>query len=117
MQLVLIGSNVKISILHLDFSCPDILGMSHDDKSLIVKTKLYPYAFLRLRTHGGCDQSAEDAYSSMAFDPTLTFVGGPCCPHSTLYILLGFLIMFSDCYLRHLILPTIPVPLNSFSVS
>jgi hypothetical protein len=29
--------------------------------------------------HGGCDQSAEDAYSSAAPDPTFAFVGGPCC--------------------------------------
>jgi hypothetical protein len=30
--------------------------------------------------HGGCDRSAEDAYSSVAPDPTFAFVGGPCCP-------------------------------------
>jgi hypothetical protein len=27
-----------------------------------------------------CDRSAEDAYSSMAPDPTFSFVGGPCYP-------------------------------------
>jgi hypothetical protein len=31
-------------------------------------------------THGGFDRSAEDAYSSWAPDPSLTFVGGLCCP-------------------------------------
>ena len=30
--------------------------------------------------HGGCDRSAEDAYSSAAPDPTFAFVEGPCCP-------------------------------------
>jgi hypothetical protein len=29
---------------------------------------------------GGCDWSAEDAYSSAAPDPTFAFAGGPCCP-------------------------------------
>jgi hypothetical protein len=29
-----------------------------------------------LRAHGGCDRSTEDAYSSMAPDPTFTVVGG-----------------------------------------
>jgi hypothetical protein len=32
------------------------------------------------KAHGGCDRSAEYAYSSMAPDPTFAFVGGPCCP-------------------------------------
>jgi hypothetical protein len=32
-----------------------------------------------LRAHGGCDRSAEDAYSSAAPDPTFAIVGGPCC--------------------------------------
>jgi hypothetical protein len=31
------------------------------------------------KAHGGCDRSAEDAYSSMAPDPTFIFFGGPCC--------------------------------------
>jgi hypothetical protein len=30
--------------------------------------------------HGGCDRSAEDAYSSTASDPTIAFVWGQCCP-------------------------------------
>jgi hypothetical protein len=30
--------------------------------------------------HGGCDRSAEDAYSFAAPDPTFAFVKGPCCP-------------------------------------
>jgi hypothetical protein len=37
---------------------------------------------------GGCDQSAEDAYSSMAPDPTFTFVGGLCCSTLDFYLLL-----------------------------
>ena len=38
-----------------------------------------PFTLFRLRAHGGCDRSAEDAYSSMAPDLTFAFVGGPCC--------------------------------------
>jgi hypothetical protein len=30
--------------------------------------------------HGGCDQSAEDVYSSSAYDPAFAFFGGPYCP-------------------------------------
>jgi hypothetical protein len=37
-------------------------------------------SYFRLRAHGRCDRSAEDAYSSAAPDPTFAFVGGPCCP-------------------------------------
>jgi hypothetical protein len=29
------------------------------------------------KAHGGCDRSAEDAYSSVDPDPTFAFVGGP----------------------------------------
>jgi hypothetical protein len=32
------------------------------------------------KAHGGCDRSAEDAYSPMATDPIFAFDGGPCCP-------------------------------------
>jgi hypothetical protein len=40
-----------------------------------------PYIELSfVRAQGGCDQSAETAYSSMEHDPTFTFVGGQCCP-------------------------------------
>jgi hypothetical protein len=39
----------------------------------------YRYTWFRLTAHGGCCQSAEDAYSSMAPDSTFIFVGGPCC--------------------------------------
>jgi hypothetical protein len=38
------------------------------------------YTQFRLRAHGGCDRSAEDAYSSTTSDPTFAFVGGPCSP-------------------------------------
>ena len=41
--------------------------------------------------HGGCDWSAEDAYSTMAPDPTFGIVGGPCCPTpDLLYVFLGY---------------------------
>jgi hypothetical protein len=41
--------------------------------------RVIPYIYFRPRTHGGCDRSVEDAYSSAAPDPTFAFVGGPCC--------------------------------------
>jgi hypothetical protein len=41
--------------------------------------------------HGGCDRSAEEAYSSAAPDPTFAFVGGPYCP--TLDFIFTFWIM------------------------
>ena len=62
----------------------------------------FDYIFLILtywdRAHCGCDRSAEDAYSSMAPDPTFAFVGGPCCP--TLDIVIAFWIMI---YVLHIV--------------
>jgi hypothetical protein len=43
--------------------------------------------------HGGCDRSAEDSYSSVAPDPTFTFIGGPCCP--TFEAVIAFWIMIT----------------------
>jgi hypothetical protein len=37
------------------------------------------YTLFRIRACGSYDRSAEDAYSSMASDPTLPFVGGLHC--------------------------------------
>jgi hypothetical protein len=48
---------------------------------------------IRLRAHGGCDRSAEDAYSSVEPDPTFAFVGGPCFP--TLEFVIVFWIMIT----------------------
>jgi hypothetical protein len=48
--------------------------------------------------HGGCDRSAEDAYSSMALDPTFAFVGGLWCP--TLDFVIAFWIMI---YVSHIV--------------
>jgi hypothetical protein len=48
------------------------------------------------RNHVLCylvNRSAEDAYSSAAPDPTLAFVGGPCCP--TLDFVIAFWIMIA----------------------
>jgi hypothetical protein len=42
--------------------------------------RVIPYTLFRLKVHGGYNRSAEDAYSSVAPDPTFAFVGGPCCP-------------------------------------
>jgi hypothetical protein len=48
--------------------------------SYLLWIRVIPYTWFRLRAHGGCDRSAEDAYSSQAPDPTFAFVGGPCWP-------------------------------------
>ena len=40
----------------------------------------------RLWAHGGCDRSAEDAYSSMAPDPTFALSEVRVALHSILYI-------------------------------
>jgi hypothetical protein len=39
--------------------------------------------------HSGCDRSAEDAYSSVAPDPTFAFVGVRIAAHSILYLPFG----------------------------
>jgi hypothetical protein len=51
------------------------------------------YSQFRLRAYGGCDRWAEDAYSSEVPDPTLSIVGGLCCP--TLDFVIAFLIMIT----------------------
>jgi hypothetical protein len=51
------------------------------------------YTYFRLRAHSGCDRSAEDAYSSVASDPTFAFVEGPCFP--TLDFVTAFWIMIA----------------------
>jgi hypothetical protein len=38
-----------------------------------------PVYLISTKPYGGCDQSAENVYSSVAPDPNFTFVGGPCC--------------------------------------
>ena len=53
----------------------------------------------RLWAHGGCDRSAEDAYSSMAPDPAFAFVGGPCCPTlDFVYMFFGTMITFNTLF-------------------
>jgi hypothetical protein len=47
--------------------------------SILALTTGNPVYLISTKAHGGCDRSAEDAYSSMALDPTFAFVGGPCC--------------------------------------
>ena len=72
--------------------------------------RVTPFTLFRLRAHGWCDRSAEDAYSSMASDPAFAFVGGPCCPtHELVY-------MFWDYdYVNTLF--TSPIYIDHFSVS
>jgi hypothetical protein len=48
--------------------------------------RVIPYTWFRLRAHGGCDRSAEDAYSSMAPDPTFALLRVHVAQHSILYM-------------------------------
>jgi hypothetical protein len=58
--------------------------------------RIIPYTQFRLRTHGGCDRSTEDAYSFMAPNPTFVFVEGLCSPiHSTCIWCFGTEITFN----------------------
>jgi hypothetical protein len=63
-----------------------ILALTTDNPVYLISTK----------GQGGCDRSADDAYSSAAPDPTFSFVGGPCCPT------LDFVIAFWITIARHL---------------
>jgi hypothetical protein len=60
------------------------------------KYQIQYFYWLRLRVHGGCDRSAEDACSSMAPDSTFAFIGDACCP--TLDLVFALWIM--NCSLR-----------------
>jgi type IV secretory pathway TrbD component len=55
--------------------------------------RVIPYIQFQLRVHGGCDRSAEDAYSSVASDHTFTIAGGLLC--TTLEFLFAFWIMIT----------------------
>jgi hypothetical protein len=59
--------------------------------------RVIPYTWFRLWAHGGCDRSAEDAYSSMAPDPAFAF---RVALHSILYLLfrLHVWLRFTHCY-------------------
>jgi hypothetical protein len=52
------------------------------------------YTQFRLRAHGGCDRSAEDAHSSLAPDPTFAFVGVPYCPTLDFVIVFWTMVTF-----------------------
>jgi hypothetical protein len=64
----------------------------HDKDPTLLKGFEHTPKF-RLRAHGRYDRSAEDAYSSAAPNPTVAFVGGPCCP--TLDFVVAFWIMIA----------------------
>ena len=68
----------------------------------------------RLQAHGGCDRSAEDAYSSMAPDPAFAFVEGPCCPTLDFVCVIWTTITFDTLLLRHFI--SLPSSSNFFFV-
>jgi hypothetical protein len=63
----------------LCYTVVSILALSTGNPVYLISTKV----------HGGCDRSAEDAYSSMAPDLTFAFVGGPCCLTLDLYLPFG----------------------------
>jgi hypothetical protein len=56
-----------------DFDC--VLIRSPNLDTLILTTDIWIWN----GAHGGCDRSAEDAYSFATPDPTFAFVGGPFC--------------------------------------
>jgi hypothetical protein len=68
-----------------NFYCGLSLLPSHDTVSLA--------ADIWNGARGGCDRSAEDAFSFATPDPTFAFVGGPCCP--TLDFVIAFWIMIA----------------------
>jgi hypothetical protein len=63
------------------------------------------------RAYGGCDRSAEDAYSSMAPDRTFAFLAGPCCP--SLDFVFAFWIMITFDIVNFAILYSNPDPHGS----
>jgi hypothetical protein len=61
--------------------------------------RVIPYTWFRQSAHGGCDRSAEDAYPSVAHDPTFAYVAGPCCRiHSILLLPFDWLINYLQFY-------------------
>jgi hypothetical protein len=64
--------------------------------------RVIPYTWFRLRAHSGYNWSAEDAYSSMATDPTLAFVGGSYYPAldfvCTVWIMITFYTMLTSLF-------------------
>jgi hypothetical protein len=59
--------------------------------------------------YGRCDWSAEDAYSSMTYDPTFAFLGSPCCSALdfvfALWITITFYTVLTSCWIsRHKLL-------------
>jgi hypothetical protein len=75
-----------------DFDC-GLFRLPNID-TLILTTDIWSGAL------GGCDQSAEDAYSSMAPDPTFAFVEGPCCPTLDFVIAFWLRLRFTHCKLH-----------------
>ena len=62
-----------------------------------------PSITFRLKAHGGCDRSAEDADSSMTPDPSFAFVEGSCCPTLDFVCVFWTMITFNTLLLRHFI--------------
>jgi hypothetical protein len=60
-----------------------------------------PVYLVSTKVHDGCDRLAEDAYSSMAPDPTLAFVKGPF--YLTLDFVFALWIMITFCTLLTLL--------------
>jgi hypothetical protein len=64
------------------------------DVLILALTTGNPVYLISTNAHGSCDRSAEDAYSSMAPDPTFAFVGGPCCLTLDFVFAFWFMITF-----------------------
>jgi hypothetical protein len=69
--------------------------------SILAFTTGNPVYLISTKAHGGYDRSAEDAYSSMAPDPTFVFFGGPYYLHSILYLPLALCLDYD--YVLHIV--------------
>ena len=56
--------------------------------------RVIPFTLFRLRAHGGCDRTADNAYSSMAPDPTFALSEVRVALHSILYMFFWIMITF-----------------------
>jgi hypothetical protein len=81
--------------------------------SILTLTTGNPVYLILTKVQGGCDRSAEDAYSSMAPDPTFAFVGGPCCLTHDFVFAIWIMIMFYTLWTSLFCIPKIKLQLKS----
>jgi hypothetical protein len=63
--------------------------------------RVIPFTWFRLRTCGGCDLSAEDAYSSMVPNPTITLSGVCVALRLTLLDVISFNTLLASSIIRY----------------